>query len=878
MLPGPGAQLTPAQIAAIRSRQQQPNVSGFVFLSIMFFLLSNNGPDDPAAESAPLSRLLRNLHRREMRRDGLAVWLGVNTSYVNNTASNATSLFGKTALPTNNSTLIPLNESVPIPFEPHSNANPNLISLMHGLLDPPETQRPLHYSQNLTGLGKGRWNLQKEWDWNKLGIPEAYNRTKLVEKPLDEKEEEEAKKKKAEESSRAGGNGEQKSGVRIAEEGGEQSPEPPADPHGRLGRRDEGDTKPGLERIGPEGRVMVNVTETVNRTVARGDFPWAKGGKITFQLAEDQTSAVGPVLLPGDEQRGRGRKERLQQEDDGRLLELKKGPLQKWEEQGPVTYLRGDVTIYTHDGSENIVLDVEGVHLLSQGTFFAYASPQTVTTTYAYEVPGLPLYDLEHHPNANYTAQAAGRAILREVDRRIARDRAELDNVASSGSSTVSSGGGISPFSDPEPECTFTFYGRLSPLPASYSLSLYREYYSSLFHPTGSSLAPPPKPVIKYLLYSEPCGMVLEGETDMTPIPEAWSRATNLSTMLGIMQGLLLFLLVRQMEARGSPNSLSKLAHATIGMQAAMDAYTFIATFTVSVAYNSRASFPTLVPCFFALVGSLIFGMRHASDIRSSYPPPPPAPVLPPPPTTGQLAATAAEQRAAGSVPSAPPAVVVTPPDGDNFAMITMISAVVAALVIIFVWGWIALLIIIFFSYWIPQIVMNVQRGAARMTLRKEYIVGTTVARLFLPVYFLACPNNLLGVDPSPWVVALILYSTFQAAILLLQDSRLGARFFVPKILLARIGVKTEEIWDYHPLLDMESGRSLEDCPICMEEIDVGDKEEREALHSNPNAPGKARWGYMVPPCNHACHTHCLESWMQIKNVCPVCRRRLPPI
>lgn len=62
----------------------------------------------------------------------------------------------------------------------------------------------------------------------------------------------------------------------------------------------------------------------------------------------------------------------------------------------------------------------------------------------------------------------------------------------------------------------------------------------------------------------------------MTPIPEAWSRATNLATILGIVQGLLLVLLVRQMEARASPNSLAKLAHTTIGMQAVMDLYTFV--------------------------------------------------------------------------------------------------------------------------------------------------------------------------------------------------------------------------------------------------------------------------------------------------------------
>lgn len=131
---------------------------------------------------------------------------------------------------------------------------------------------------------------------------------------------------------------------------------------------------------------------------------------------------------------------------------------------------------------------------------------------------------------------------------------------------------------------------------------------------------------------------------------------------------------------------------------------------------------------------------------------------------------------------------------------------------------------------------------------------------------------------------------------LLLQDSRLGARFFVPHVVLRRFGVTTEAAWEYHPLLgalDLEggSGSAPEDCPICMEPIEMGDKEDREL-----GLKGRARWAYMVPPCHHTCHTQCLESWMQvrfllfvertgaddvrvqIKNVCPVCRGRLPPL
>lgn len=49
----------------------------------------------------------------------------------------------------------------------------------------------------------------------------------------------------------------------------------------------------------------------------------------------------------------------------------------------------------------------------------------------------------------------------------------------------------------------------------------------------------------------------------------------------------------------------------------------------------------------------------------------------------------------------------------------------------------------------VPQIVLNVQRGAARQTLRRDYVIGTAVARCTLPVYFWGYRGNVLGIEPS---------------------------------------------------------------------------------------------------------------------------------
>lgn len=108
-----------------------------------------------------------------------------------------------------------------------------------------------------------------------------------------------------------------------------------------------------------------------------------------------------------------------------------------------------------------------------------------------------------------------------------------------------------------------------------------------------------------------------------------------------------------------------------------------------------------------------------------------------------------------------------------------------------------------------------------------------------------------------------MLYSFAQAALLLAQDSHLGARFFLPRFFLPSLGLTDAETWDYHPLLapsDVEGGQLPEDCPICLEPIVLGDKEDREL-----GMAGRARWAYMCPPCHHVAHTECLESWLAIK-------------
>ncbi|KAJ1777598.1 hypothetical protein GGH19_002353 [Coemansia sp. RSA 1807] len=174
-----------------------------------------------------------------------------------------------------------------------------------------------------------------------------------------------------------------------------------------------------------------------------------------------------------------------------------------------------------------------------------------------------------------------------------------------------------------------------------------------------------------------------------------------------------------------------------------------------------------------------------------------------------------------------------------------------------------AILLTAMYSYWLPQIWLNVRRGVARR-LRIDYIVGSSIVHLFLPVYFFACPENIAFIRPTPLIWVLVAYNLSQAAVLVLQRF-LGALFFIPAVL-------RPDVYSYCaslPSVDEEScvgadqqTESMHKCPICLMPVDA--TSSSESAHA-------------VTPCHHVYHEACLANWMEIKLECPVCRAALPP-
>ncbi|GAA5879763.1 hypothetical protein JCM16303_004168 [Sporobolomyces ruberrimus] len=913
-----------------------------VFLSLMFYLLNyNNSNTSPLTFTPPSSSSSSNsttspyaqaryrLLLREARYEGLSRWLGAtNTSGIDKEGWLNSTYFPETT--SNSSTAIKVT-----PFELQDPGEFPLLTrdALGAMMDRNRNQVERVYTQNLTGFVKGDWNM-RNYTFEQLGLNETWTveSTRLRRIVQDE-------------------------------ETLTNSTSPLLVNSTILETRQLSDNKSSstsldnktlslLNSTIPNNSTYETITTTYNRTQLRGSFLYSHEvstwpNKALFNLREVQTSATGPILTPFISSSSSNEDEN--EMDDSKLLEMRpEGDWQDWEKKGPVTYLGGELTMSIEEGEYQGVqtsLDIEAAHLLSSGLLYGYATPSFIRS-HLVETVSLPFFantsstTPSQYRDSNLTAQAIGRSMLKEVGRRLEHDVGRLNetiaeqerNDSGGGGGDTSSGGSDDGYDTTTSQCIFRFYGSLSPLPPYYTPSLYREFYSSLFKPTGSSLPPPPTQTLHYILSSTNCGLILQGQGTFLPTPLLWTRTKDFALLLGLGQLVLVVGLVRHLEKVATrPGTVVNVASLSIGVGCIVDAYVFVLLLTAGVVTSTtRSSLPLFLPSFLALLSSLLFGMRYVSMIRAATPlpihthTPPSVPIpAPPPPTREELAARAAEARVGGgangrdeageeeegttflptttnTIPT-PSTTVVNDegygwnlvPTSEKVVLGLMLLALVGSIAIVMRWGWIAWMMLVVYSYWIPQIILNVQRGTARQSLTTEFIVGTTFARLILPVYFYGYSDNILDVDVSPWVYVLILYSSLQALILVLQSRpSLGARFFISQRNLDLLNLPQVHSWDYHQplseskLVDIEASLREEGnsedtgptCSICMDTVSIrATKPEIDQLGS-VLANERVRQAYALTPCGHLLHTQCLQEWMNVRAICPECRKSLPSL
>ncbi|KAG0149245.1 hypothetical protein CROQUDRAFT_653815 [Cronartium quercuum f. sp. fusiforme G11] len=558
--------------------------------------------------------------------------------------------------------------------------------------------------------------------------------------------------------------------------------------------------------------------------------------------------------------------------------------------------LRGSMYFSAPD-SKDVSLNVEGVHFQDNGTLYLRAWPESMyLDTRIHLASALDAHDFRI-PSINNSESIApvpsleqmriGQVILadledraRKVEQMLLKGDIPHDNDDELNSSD----------NDNSANCSFIIYATLTPVSASHiqtSKSLH-EYEDSLTNPTGASIpTPSPQhPMLQALMISPNCGLILEmKESPVMLAPMFWAKGRMYGWIAGLITGAQCWLLVWQMDSRQSPSSLSRMSYLSLVTQIVMDAWTFSSHLTLSVVTNNASSQLLMIPAFFACLSAILFGMRYGTLIRM-HAPSPPTPRPTQPITQSSVSISATDERTPSlenqplldSVPtthrrSAFPRVfgfmLALIPSRPFFVVGTISICIICIPIVLYTWQ--PLILCILYSYWIPQIIHNVRNGTSRRGLRKRYVLGSTVCRLYLPLYIWGCPHNAFSVDPNPWIWILAVYSIFQAVLLLLQDY-FGARFF----LIGKF-FSYGQTWDYHPvqlpaIADLEVAQKMPECVICFESINALPNEDRSERGMFD------RWSYMVPPCHHIAHTRCLEAWLAIKSECPVCRRPLPPI
>jgi len=209
--------------------------------------------------------------------------------------------------------------------------------------------------------------------------------------------------------------------------------------------------------------------------------------------------------------------------------------------------------------------------------------------------------------------------MLKEYRRRVAKDVRDLDdngpriyddNNADSEPRHGSTEADNEPGVVREPECIFSLYGALSPLPPSYDLARYAELYTSLFRPSGASTARPPPSTLSAVLSSANCGLVLSvPAARLTSTQELWREAAHFGVLFVVAQAGALVLLVRQLErAAARPGTLANVQPLGLIMVVIVDLYVFIVTLLVGV----------IAGAFAFLSPSLSFASLRSPSSRSS--------------------------------------------------------------------------------------------------------------------------------------------------------------------------------------------------------------------------------------------------------------------
>ncbi|KAJ7281576.1 hypothetical protein C8J57DRAFT_1500270 [Mycena rebaudengoi] len=538
--------------------------------------------------------------------------------------------------------------------------------------------------------------------------------------------------------------------------------------------------------------------------------------------------------------------------------------------------VRGKIELTDETTSEELRLEFEGIHFISNGTMYAFAEPSGRHV------------DLRLLPSI--VPEDSRNDIARIIEPELTSRIVKLRNLIDAGIIEQQ------PVSDdiPKTSCPFSLYLVLDSV--RIPEGLLREFEEEIQRPAGIWTVSPPPLSVSGLLMSKECGMIYE------------FRNT---------EGVSLRSLLRKLTTYAGMTALSYLVMQRISswtflVQSTVDALSFAGHTVFALVADGKPSLSLIAPAFLACIlfaNEAQFTMQIQQFQGPEDPPSPaPAPATNTPPTLDGPEIVPAISTSDAPQPTViPPPTIQTTPLRSWLILFVLLAVMVQT--ILSATASIFFVALTYSFFWLPQIVRSARRGRGS-GLSKEYLVGTTMCRLFIALYFLLCPKNVLDIEPRRWSYLLAMFVCLQVMVVILQDTALGPTFFLPRRYAV---VKT---YDYHPVMPMPSDdpesldQSLGDCAICMDAIHVDaslrrrtksfdDNSDRDKPIEMRKGKRKGRSGtaggilnavhmgvgsatgrknYSLAPCHHLFHTDCLEKWLSIKNICPQCRRPLPPL
>ncbi|KYR02102.1 hypothetical protein DLAC_00901 [Tieghemostelium lacteum] len=304
----------------------------------------------------------------------------------------------------------------------------------------------------------------------------------------------------------------------------------------------------------------------------------------------------------------------------------------------------------------------------------------------------------------------------------------------------------------------------------------------------------------------------------MSDYKHKWMNYVVMVTLQSFVQ---IIVLLKQIDYSGTQSGASKVSMITIGIQTILDAYLCLFHLSVGILIDSMFNaFATAA--FFEFVTFSLMEMRFLLIILKANRP-------------QAFAEGWASLRREFSL-----------------FYLRFYTCLITSFIILYYYfsTLFTLFLFIMYSFWVPQIIMNAQKSIRKPYLWK-YVLGTSISRLLIPLYFFGCPNNFIPLKPDfTFSVLLVLWVAIQVAVLYLQ-SIWGPQFFIPKRFLP------QRYQYYRPISQAIKNRGDLNCVICMNDV--------EEAHE-----------YLITPCEHIFHSKCLKDWADYKLECPVCRNPLP--